>query len=362
MKRRFIPLVLCLLLLMTCLTGCGGDGGGATRSASLDSFAGVTNSYQSYDDYDMAEEAYSPAPSAPKSESGSMIEESRKDVKRIYSASLSLETTQFATAVSAIENLANKAGGYLEYNNSYTRTRYFSYGESDYYVASISIRVPVENFNSLLTQISDTDVISVVGKNVSAQDVSESYYDIQMRLRLAREKVEKLEALLDQAETIDEILSVENSLDDALYQVEYLQGQINSYDSRIEYSRIDIDLTEVTALTMTARTAGYGNKLTEGFKTGFTNGVEFFADLLLAIVSSWLVLLVLVIVIIIIVRIGKRGHKKRKAERALVKQQKDAEREARMKEMAELKQILAETNDQQIPETQENESNSDENL
>ena len=47
MKRRFIPLVLCLLLLMTCLTGCGGDGGGATRSASLDSFAFIPAAWPS---------------------------------------------------------------------------------------------------------------------------------------------------------------------------------------------------------------------------------------------------------------------------------------------------------------------------
>ena len=361
MKRKFVPLFLCLLLLVTCLTGCGGDSGSSDYSKSIDSFTnGAADSYDY--NYEMSEQD-AVATSQSVNNGSSRIAESRQNVKRIYTASLNLETTQFSQAVSAIENLTVSAGGYLEYNNSYTRTKYYGYGDSDDYVADMSIRVPVENFEGLLQNISDNNLISVVGKNVSAQDVSESYYDLETRLKLAREKVEKLEDLLEKAETIDEILSVENSMNDALYQVESLQGQLNSYDSRIEYSRIDISLSEVTALTMTARATGYGNKLLEGFKNGFTNGVEFFADLLLGIVSSWLILLVIVIVVIIVVRIGKKGHKKRQAKRAALRDQQAAERADRQREIAELRQILSETDapvDGQA--TQGDESNSGENL
>lgn len=338
MKKRWLPLILMFIMLCSLLTGCGGDSGSAVESVGMSNGAAFNAGMDSYVPSDSKDSG---------SGDSSYVEEARSDVKRIYTGNVSLETVRFDDVMTVIDSMVEDAGGYFEDHEVYTRND--TWNDSGMYrYADLTIRVPVEQFDSVMNSIVTAESVSVVSQSVSSDDVSEQYYDIEIRLENARDQVEQLQALLEQAETVDEVISVRNALSDATYDLEYLQGQLNRYDSRIQYSYLYVTVREVTALTMTARAAGFGAKLSEGVVHGFTSGIEFLADLLLVIVSNWLVILVLVLVIILIVRASRKRIRKHTSVKREKRASRKAEREAQMKELEELRRTVSEKKDENV--------------
>ena len=299
--RRKIALLLCAV--MACLlTGCpdGGGSSGATANYGMSDglYLGSSKS-SSVDSYESNEVA---------GDGSSYVEEAHENEKRIYTGWVSLETVRFDDAMQMLEQMVLDAGGYFEENEVSRRSNVW--GESDSYrEADLTIRVPVDQFDSMIQTLNEAKDIAVLSQRVSSEDVSEQYYDVQTRLKNAREEVEQLQKLLEQASTIEDLISVQSALSEATSDLESFQGQLNHMDSRILYSYLYVDLQEVTALTMSARAVNYGSKLLEGVVQGFTGGVEFLADLLLWVVSNWLVLAVLCTLIGLFVRWRrKRKH------------------------------------------------------
>lgn len=245
--------------------------------------------------------------------SGNTVKENvQKTDKKIYRGNLQLESVKFQDAYDTIHALSNQYKAYFESDSVGASSGYL---ESDsYQTANMTIRIPAEHFTEFMNQIDAMDTVAVVNKNVYVDDVSESYYDIENRLESAETKLTRLQKLMDEATNMTDIIEIENAISDAEYMVEYLQGQLQSYDSQIAYSYVNIRLTEVTALTMTVKAVGYGHKLVESFTSGFTNGVEFFGNIILKLVQLWFVLLVVLVCIFV----GRKVWKIRKAKRAIV--------------------------------------------
>lgn len=309
MKKKSIFVTVMSLMLALCLTACGGPsdtgsgyGYGASYSASngdvaqLSKSGSMSNSYdsvESYAEYDTAS-----------SDSESVVEASRQNVKLIYNGDISLETVKYNDAESYIRTCVDKYDGYFERFDVNTSQKYWSdWGGDTYRYAYITVRVPVDHFNDLMSDLQTDGDMAVVSQSVNVTDVSENYYDLEMRLDIAKASVKELEELLDKAVDVQDVIAVRQELSDAVYQVEYLQGQLNSYDSKISYSYVYINLTEVTALTMANRVSGYGNKFVESIKKGFYGGLDFLGDLILWLAANWLTLIIVVAIIIGIVRL-----------------------------------------------------------
>lgn len=298
-------IALCAILICGLLTGCGSGSDYVT-----DNYAGITtNGAYAEDAMYYSDSSYDSEPYE-----SDVQELTDSNAKRIYTGRISLESVTFYQTVSDISDKVTALGGYFEDENIYTEHSYWD--SESYNMADMTIRVPVEKFDELVNYIDSYGNAAVVSRNINTEDVSESYYDLEMRLDLAQAEVDELEELLEQAETVQDIITVRDELQDAVYRVESLQGQLNHYDSLILYSYLYLDIKEVTALTMTAKAIGYGNKLLESLSRGFSDGVEFFGDLLLSLASNWLVLIVLGVVIFFIVRVVRRRKRKKAANAA----------------------------------------------
>lgn len=306
-KKSHLLIVLCLLMSVM-LTACGGGSLSRSGAKSVNS-ASYEGAYDSYDaDMAMTEEAYATSSSA---NGKANIEASREQVKLIYNGNLSFETVEYDVAEQNIKNCVEKYDGYFERFDVNTSQRYWDEWSNDTYrYADITVRVPAENFHNLMTDLQTDGTMAVVRQSVNVDDVSENYYDLEMRLEIAKASVKELEDLLEQAENVQDVIAVRQELSDAVYQVESLQGQLNSYDSKIAYSYLYISLEEVTALTMANRVSGYGNKLVESAKHGFFSGIDFAGNLILWLASNWLTLIIIVAIVVVIVKLMNRRRKK----------------------------------------------------
>lgn len=302
MKKNKILLGIAMVSMIPfVLTGCDWN---TTKTASVSSdyttsgSVGVEADSVSYNaSYTAAEEAGSDAGS----ENGAV----NGETKRIYSGSVNMETTAFSAAYQGILSVAEEDGAWLESDNSGT------YGINSSRYADLTIRVPADQFYTLIEALGGIEDVTIVSKNVAAEDVSEEYYDTEGRLENAKVKLENLQELSKQAENVQDLIAIEDAISDVQYNIEYLQGQVNRYDSQINYSSIYVSLTEVNV--MSGNEEGYGTRLLESFKSGFFKGVNMAGNAILWIAQNWLgILLIILLLLSGCLRLVRRRRRKQK--------------------------------------------------
>ena len=241
----------------------------------------------------------------------STVESSRKIV---YNASVRMETTDYDTTRTALQEAVTAANGYLESTDQGgskdSGSRY------TYYTA----RIPAENYRSFLTAAGEAG--NVTSLNESAQDITAEYVDVEARLKALNDQRDRLNALADKAETTADLLEIESQLSDVQYQLESYTGQMRLMDNQVRYSTVDISLQEVRVLTPTATT--FGEKFVEAVTSGWRGFVDGAEDLILVLVYLWPV----VLIVLAILLVARPALKRRKARRAEKKQAKLAAKAA----------------------------------
>ena len=121
-------------------------------------------------------------------------------------------------------------------------------GSGDQKSALLTIRVPSARFDEALSQLKKLDG-EVLTSNVTAQDVTDQFVDVQARLDAQKAQEQQYLAILARANTVDEILKVQSALASTRMQIEQLQGQVNSMKSRIDYSTITMSVTPTVTIS-----------------------------------------------------------------------------------------------------------------
>ena len=152
--KRFSCVFLSILLLLLLLSGCGSSGA-ATDSLKKEEVSVMESTTASKPQAEMDYGyTYNDSLSAPMekvemedaaTEAGNGGNPTLSNAKLIYSADISLQTTEFDAAVSKLETLVTGLGGYFERSSvdNYSNYRYGSY----------TVRVPAEAFHSFCSQV-----------------------------------------------------------------------------------------------------------------------------------------------------------------------------------------------------------------
>ena len=161
------------------------------------------------------------------------------DRNLILTAKIDMRSKDPWATSQAVQQMTTSLGGdVLSVNES---------GTTDNRNASLSIRVPSRSFQEAIRQIRALDG-EVQSSNVSGQDVTDQFVDLQARLTAKQAEEARYNALLVRANTIDEILKIDSALSNVRTQVEQLTGQINSIKSRTDYSTISMSVSPITVL------------------------------------------------------------------------------------------------------------------
>ena len=304
MKKKLLALLTALLLLT--LTACGGSDSAGKSSNSM---AADTNTPAVSESYDFA--ASEPMdPSVPDAGWEGGYEESAgtgglpANVKVILTGELELETKQFDDAVQAVDALVEELGGWYESR---------SINQGGYYRSvSATVRVPAKNFSALMERAGEAAHKTYA--NEYQQDVSEAYYDNEARLATQRTKLERLQSLLAQAESMEDIIALESAISETELQIEYLTGSLRKYDSLVSYSTVNLTLREVYRLSTDQEVPlTFGQRLGNAFVSGFQRGVDGLEDFAIGVARNWVTLLVLAAVIAVIVLLVRRHNRKQRS-------------------------------------------------
>jgi hypothetical protein len=107
---------------------------------------------------------------------------------------------------------------------------------------ALVLRIPGSQFEAALGELKALG--EVTDEQISGQDVTGQYVDLQARLRNWRAQETVLLGLMAEATTIDESLKVQSALQDVQLAIEELEGQVRAIDDQTAMSTITLDLFE----------------------------------------------------------------------------------------------------------------------
>lgn len=140
----------------------------------------------------------------------------------IYTAQITMAVFEVNAALGQIEELAKELGGFLARRDD----------------SSITIRVPVASFDAAIRRIEKSG--DMLHRNVTAQDVTEEFRDVEVRLKNARAVRDRLEQLLAKATKVDESVVVERELERVAGEIERMEGRLKFLRDRAAFSTITV--------------------------------------------------------------------------------------------------------------------------
>lgn len=235
---------------------------------------------------------------------GESLTENRKIIRNI---SLTLQTLAFDDGIAAIERSATALGGYVEssriYGNSLVKTG--STRSAEY-----TIRVPASALDTYVNTLEEG--FHVLRRSETATDVSEHYYDMQARLLSLQTQETRLLEMLGKADTLEELLLLEDKLSSVRYEIESYETSIKRYDSLIDYATITVSLQEVQDYTASSDDLSFGQQISNAFVTSwqvFVRTAKQCAIILVSLLPLLLFIAVLVVVVVVLCRSRKRKKK-----------------------------------------------------
>lgn len=224
--KRYLSFLLALTLLAALLTGCGGE--------ATDNAGGMLY------DAEVQEIQTVPAKSdslTSDSEMDSGLSDNRKLIRTVY---LNAETEDYDTLLTGLNQQIAQAGGYIESRESNrSRTRY----------CSMVIRIPAQSLDQFVAHV--TANANVTSSTETADDVTLEYVDTEAKITALEIEQTRLLELLAGAETLSEILTIEERLSEVTYELERYASRLRTLDNQVDYATIHLSIREVEVLTPT---------------------------------------------------------------------------------------------------------------
>lgn len=156
----------------------------------------------------------------------------------IKNADIAIAVKDPGETMDEITARAEALGGFVVSSNLY-QTHLESGAEVP--EAYITIRVPAERMLEVLEEIK-TGANQVLSENISGQDITREYTDLQSRLRNLQEAEVQLREIMASAIRTEDVLQVLNQLSQVSGEIELIKGQINYFEEAAALSAISISI------------------------------------------------------------------------------------------------------------------------
>jgi hypothetical protein len=298
------------------LCGCGASSSGLKVTEDMDM---SINSSPSFNESAYGE-AYEPdagMQEKPQSNQGSTSTGDFSNVNRklIKTVDMNVETKEFEKLMQVIEDKVSALGGYIESSKIYNGSPYANRKVNRN--ASLTVRIPQNNLESFLEKVEGAG--NVVDRSDRVSDVTLKYVDLQSQRDSLRTEQTRLLELMAKAESLKDILTIEERLTQIRYQIESMESQLRTMDNQVDYSTVYLSIDEVQDLTPVKEKTAW-EEMTDGFIASVKDIANGCVDgfIFLVVSSPYLVLLAIIgIAAFLIYKVVKRqrNNKQKKAEK-----------------------------------------------
>ncbi len=183
------------------------------------------------------EQAQDDADSGESSEVPENTEAGQQDRKIIYTADMRVEVRDYQESLGTFQDSISDYGGYMVESAMYEETEN---GTASGYVTA---RIPQEHFNAFIEVVEDGSD-RVLESNVSGQDVTEEYVDLESRLASKEVVEERLLSFMEQAEETEDLLAISDDLANVQEEIEEITGRMNYLQDKTDLATVTIHIEE----------------------------------------------------------------------------------------------------------------------
>lgn len=303
--KKILALLLTVFLLTGLLAGCSAS----TNGASSDMM---------YMEMESAVEDKGLYGSTTDSAAGSTaLQDSRKLIKTV---DLDAETKDLGRLLLWLNEKVAALGGYVEQRDIYNGS---SYNSSRSRSANMTVRIPADQADAFVEEMGEYS--NIISTNETVEDVTLNYVATESRVKALQTEEARLLELMEKAETMSDLLEIEERLTDVRYELESVTSQLRTLDNQVDYATVYLYISEVRELTEPEPVG-----LLERIGTGFVNSLKNLGNILLELgvflivnLPYFAVLGIVALAVILIAR--KRGPRKRKTKAPYVPQEPEKE-------------------------------------
>ena len=301
MLKKKMTKVLTGVLAISMLSACGSASKMAMESAydtAASNYSAAGGVYYDSGDYEYADEVSEENGS---SQAETVEKGETTGRKLIRNVDMDVETESFDALLASAQSQAEELGGYIE-SSSISNSSYAS-STSAARSARLTARIPSEKLDGYLAGISKQS--NVTRKSESTEDVTLQYVDLQSHKKALLAEQESLLSMMEQAESIEDIIAINEQLTDVRYQIESMESQLRTYDNQVDYSTVNLYIDEVERYTPGAAKSA-GARIAEGFSANIYRVGSFFKNFAIEFIILLPILIAIAIVLgiaILIVRI-----------------------------------------------------------
>jgi len=206
---------------------------------------------------------------------------SAMDRKIIRNGNLALETDSPTDGLRRITAIAESLGGFVVTSEfKQTSSNQSSANQS----VTVVARVPSMQFSAALEQIRSVGS-HVIQENISGQDVSEEYLDLEARIRTKKALEAQFLEIMKQAHKVSDALEVQSQIAEVRTEIERYEGRRRFLENQSALSTITITL-QMPAPLVAATTTGFGQSI----KATFGDAIDIAASIVLGLIKFIIVL------------------------------------------------------------------------
>lgn len=194
------------------------------------------------------------------------------DQKIIKNGTLRFETADMNKTATKIYTALKGANGYIQLDNE---TK--GYNEI---TRNIVIRVPNQNFEKLVNEVIQ-GVSYFDEKQITSEDVTEQFIDLEARLKSKKELEARYIDLLRKATKVSDIIEIEQQINVIREEIESKEGQLNYMKSRVSMSTLSINFYKPTVES--GVTVSYGDKIVNALK----GSVDWIPGFFIGLIYIW---------------------------------------------------------------------------
>lgn len=150
----------------------------------------------------------------------------------VKTGEVGLEVDDVTVILAQVRALAAELGGYVGGSQAGTLDQ----------AASVTLRVPAERFDELITRLQELSDVEVVSMSTREEDVTGQVVDLAARIRNLKASEASYRVLYDRAERIEDVLTVQGRLDEVRGQIEQLEAQLTTVEAQAALSTLTVTI------------------------------------------------------------------------------------------------------------------------
>jgi hypothetical protein len=211
-------------------------------------------------------------------------------------ANLNITVDDYKKARTEIEAIIKTSNSYIGNENEQNST--YSINND------MVIRVVNKDFEGMVNRLLGV-ATNVNSKNISAEDVTAQFVDIQSRLKSKKEIEKRYLDILNKASKVTDVLEIEQKLGEIREEIEAKEGELKYLGDQVDYSTINLTFHQDFEYTPADKPGFFGR-----IGHAFGNGWNGFLSFLVGIVYAWPLWIILGGIAYFLVRFIRRKMKK----------------------------------------------------